>query len=230
MTKPFAGSRGAGARPDRTPLGRPVGTRTGLSAVPCLLLAASLLVAGCSSAQAPEPTGAPGGSLSVEEQTADLARSLNITDPPDVEPVRVVAPEDRGPLVEACLAEEGYSSASEQGIPTEQIAAYDLASFVCLASYPVDPRFTGTWGERQTTIQYDWTVEEVIPCLAAAGYTTTGLPSREVFLATWSTDPFYPFAQVPPGSLSNEALEDLNRRCPQTAPSELLWGAAPAGS
>lgn len=167
--------------------------------------------------------------LSVEEQVADLADSLNITDPPAVETVRLVTPEERGPLVDACLAEQGYSSLDllEVGIPEEQLGAFELAQFICMAKYPIDPEYTSPWSEDQISIQYDWTIDSVIPCLVDRGYTITDVPSREVFISTWFSDPFYPFSQIPPSVLSNEQSDALNQACPQIAPTELLWSQPP---
>lgn len=164
--------------------------------------------------------------LSAQEQSSVLAQELNISDPPAVETVRFVKPEDRGPFVETCLAEQGYSATAlaEVGIPVEQQQAYELASYVCLTKYPIDAAYAREWSDVQIGIQYDWTVDRVIPCLAERGYTITEVPSREVFVATWSSNSFYPFSQIPPESLSNEAVEELNRACPQIAPSEMLWG------
>jgi hypothetical protein len=161
----------------------------------------------------------------VEQQAAQLAGELGVTDPPKVEPVRLVKPEERGPLVEACMAEQGYSAQrlAEEGIPLEQTDAHALADFTCMASYPIDPIWTRPFGEAQHAVQYDYTVQTLIPCLAKRGFVTRDVPTREVFIATMTTDPFHPFAQIPPGSLSNEELDELNRACPQSAPTETLW-------
>lgn len=163
-------------------------------------------------------------SRSIEDQLADLAASLNISEPPDVDIVRLVTPEERGELVEPCMAERGYSAdvLEDVGIPAERADAYNLAQYVCMAKYPVDDALTRQWSDVQVGIQYDWTINNVIPCLVERGYTITDVPSREEFIATYYTAAFYPYEQISE-PLTNAQREALNRACPQTAPSELLW-------
>jgi hypothetical protein len=81
---------------------------------------------------------------SIEEQRAALAAEFGITDPPDVTVVQLVTPEQRGAFVEACLTEQGYSpTEGAYAVPIEETAAFDLANYICLARYPIDPSYTG---------------------------------------------------------------------------------------
>lgn len=192
---------------------------------------AMMLLTACSASDT--TSGTPAGeantdTISVEDQQAQLADMFGVADPPPVEVVRLVTPEENETLVESCLTEQGYSSTTmmEVGIPAEQTEAFSLARYICTARYPIDPAYTRTWSEDQVGIQYDWTVEQVIPCLAREGYTVSEPPSREVFIANWFTDPFYPFAQLAGESLSNEEWNALNDACPQTAPPDVLWADA----
>jgi hypothetical protein len=76
----------------------------------------------------------------VAEQRAQLAAELGIADPPDVPVVALVTPEQRGPLVGGCLAGRGYPLVDGfHEVPVEETDAFDLATYVCLASYPIDP-------------------------------------------------------------------------------------------
>lgn len=167
--------------------------------------------------------------MSLEEQRTQLAAELGITDPPEVQVIRLVVPEERGHLVDACLAQRGWVQDATSGgyeVPADQTARWDLDNFICMSSYPVDPDRGGTWTDAQTAIQYDWTITTVLPCLDALGYTVTvPPPSRADFIADWWTDPYYPFAHVEGiTALSNAESDLLNAQCPQTAPTDQLWG------
>ena len=98
-------------------------------------------------APADAPAPAPGDltTPSVAEQRATLAADFGITDPPDVPVLRLVTPEQRGALVETCLAERGYRlTEGFYEVPTAETDAFDLANYVCMASYPVDPSYVGS--------------------------------------------------------------------------------------
>lgn len=216
---------GCGTRAPATTGGHSIlsnGLRRGVAGV-----SAVLLLAACTSPPRP-PAGTNDegdGQNSVEEQVRQLAADLAIADPPQVDVVRLVAPEDRGRFVDACLTEQGYSPTrlSEVGLPAEQTAAFDLVRFTCLARYPVDPDYLRAWSEEQIVVQYEWTVDHVIPCLADRGFLVTDVPSRAEFVTDWPTEPFYPFAQLADESLTNDDWDVLNEDCQQSAPSELLW-------
>ncbi|WP_157519089.1 hypothetical protein [Modestobacter sp. Leaf380] len=197
-------------------------------AVPMLTLLL-LLTSACSSDSLPDSPAqhdsADDDSVSIEQQQQELAAGFGISDPPPVEVIRLVTPEDRQQLVADCLLEQGFDTAEiiDSGLPSDQVAAYNLAEYVCAASYPINPDFMGAYTDRQISIQYDWTVDSVIPCLRAEGYTISDPPSREVFIETYTTDPFYPFAELFDLQLSNAEWNALEVRCPQIAPTNLLF-------
>jgi hypothetical protein len=169
------------------------------------------------------------GGMSVAEQQTQLAGELGITDPPEVPVIRLVVPEEKGELVEQCLIARGWT-ALEDGYTfftyePEDEAAWNLDNYICMSSYPIDPDRGGTWTDAQTAIQYDWTINTVLPCLDALGYTiTVPPPSREEFIATWWEDPYFPFAYIEGiTALSNQETALLNTQCPQEAPTDQLW-------
>lgn len=171
------------------------------------------------------------GAMSVQEQNAALAAEFGITDPPPVQVVRLVVPEERGELVEQCLIARGWP-AHEDGYTfisysPDQEADWNLDNYICMSSYPIDPdRGGGMWTDAQTATQYDWTINTVLPCLDALGYTVTvPPPSRADFIAAWWTDPYYPFAHIDGfTAMSNAEHALLDAQCPQTAPTDQLWG------
>ncbi len=177
-------------------------------------------------------TGSGGGGTAlgmpgVDEQRAQWAAELGITDPPEVPVIRLVVPEEKQALVEDCMAREGFTLVEgAYVVPDEQKPAFDLAQYVCQVSYPIDPTRGGAWTDTQTAIQYEWTVDTVLPCLRALGYRVLGeVPTRQEFLDSWARDePYYPFAHIAgKDSLSNEQWTSLERSCPQIAPTDLLY-------
>lgn len=189
-------------------------------------IVALALVTACTASD--EDAGETADSQDVAQQQEQLAAGLGIENPPTVDVIRIVTPEERGALVDACLAEEGFPVGDgSQGFPESQLEAFNLAQFVCMARYPVDPEVTGTWTEVQTAIQYEWTVNVLIPCLEGLGYVIANVPSREVFIENWFTSPFRPYAQLPVQSFSNEESAALNEQCPQGPPSAVLYGGEP---
>ena len=99
---------------------------------------------GMVAAPATFPAAAPGGitTPSIEDQQATLAADFGIADPPDVPVVQLVTPEQRKAVVEACMTEQGYPLIDgAHTIPNDEIGEFDLASYICMASYPVDPAY-----------------------------------------------------------------------------------------
>lgn len=152
-----------------------------------------------------------------------LAELYEIVDPPVVEVERWLLPEEREATIQECLEGRGVTF-SEDGswhVPAEERKAFDLDRYTCFAQFPTDPRYDKPWTEYQVAVQYDWTVNHVIPCLQERGHDITGFPSRQEFLDTWESVPFYPFSQVP--ITTNAAWNEMERSCRQIAPSHLLY-------
>lgn len=159
---------------------------------------------------------------------AQLAQVLGLKDPPDVPIVRYVDTDEIADVMDACLTEAGFLGHGDGGydIPDGQGQVFNLAMYVCRMQYPESPNYAWPWGKQQVEIQYDWTVEFVIPCLSDHGYTVTDeVPSRATFVDTWATSPYYPFAQI---SVTENGAglkrAQLERACPQVAPGPVAWG------
>ncbi len=157
-----------------------------------------------------------------EKTLAGWADVFGVVSPPVYRVIRFINPEERETVQISCLTAAGYS-ADEQGgiaVPPGQKQAFNDATYKCLAQYPVWPRYEKPWGRAQTEAQYEWDVRAYIPCLQKLGYTITDKPSKTVFVDTWNSTPFYPFAQVDPGV--NEF--DIAAKCgPQQAPGAVLY-------
>lgn len=194
---------------------------------PLLLLAALLLSACSSSEPAPDPP-TPANSepasafFTAEDDLASMARFYHVENPPKVERIRWVTPEEAGAAREECLAEAGFPSSNGYfTTPTGQESAFELAQYICFAKYPTDPKYIQPWGAEQIKAQYSYTVDVLIPCLESHGYPIENVPSEGSFIDSWTTSPFYPFSQIPP--TSNGEMESLDVACPQIMPSTELW-------
>ncbi|MDQ3477435.1 MAG: hypothetical protein M3492_14205 [Actinomycetota bacterium] len=59
--------------------------------------------------------------------------------------------------------------------------------------------------------------------LAVVTGASSGIGHHLAHQFAWFTDPFFPFAHIPSGTLSNDELAALAAECPQTPPSDGLW-------
>lgn len=156
-----------------------------------------------------------------------LATSLGIVDPPTLEPVQWIYPEEVGNFRVACLRAQGFNAESSSGGrgykadsgSMSQKGAFDLATFKCSAQYPIDPRMqTSTWNRAQHTVVYEYLTESLIPCLRRLGANPDEVPSLEVYL----TDPNNFWMYPDPGS--EERMELWYSTCPIDPPSRVILG------
>lgn len=192
-----------------------------------LMISAGLLLTACTaSAQ-----GGPAEQYTAAErevQGKSLASALGVTDPPEVDIVREVDTWEADQVNRDCLVAAGFPASTEGGwdIPKDKSDNFNLAQYTCMMQYPIPKKYAKEWGEDQVHIQYIWTRDFVIPCLAHEGYSITGLPSETAFVDSYFTNPFSPFAQVKinlSGAEYNAAWNTLEQRCTQIAPGPVLW-------
>lgn len=201
----------------------------------CLGALVAFLLAGCGDSSA-DQSGTSNRASSPQVSTEylrkiseSLSQSFGIDDPPQVEVIRAMLPEELDDTLLACVTEEGFPLTAEGvfKIPEGQKTAYNMAQYVCRMRYPVIERYAQPLKAKQIEIQYDWTIQFVIPCLEQQGFRISNVPTEARFIDTWNSDPFYPMAQV---SLSekdarsyNQRMSDLEKTCPQAAPSSVTW-------
>jgi hypothetical protein len=203
------------------------------------------MLVGCSSDAAPAPSADPSvdGELQLDDagipvlsdaraeaelraQAESLAEMVRGQYPdaglPEVSVLRVVTPDEQLPLLVDCLNEQGFSVTLEDDgyssqIPVDQGEAYAIATYVCQASYPVDPRYTMplTTGELETVYRYY--VDVQMPCLASQGVALTDEPpSLQQFIDSSYAQGWIPYSAV--GNVSQSTWERLNEACPQEVP------------
>lgn len=199
-----------------------------------ILVGAALCLVGLAGCSAPsekpgsDTTTDSGSSDYLQGQADQWAEYYGVEDPPDVEVVRYVDTPERDAALRDCLTGAGYPTESNGGVnvPSGNEDAFALAQYTCAVQYPVPERYTKTWSDKEIRLQYAWTVDFVIPCLEDRGHPISDPPSESVFVDSWLSAPYFPFAQV---SLTvaegnfNQAWTELEDACPQQAPGEVLW-------
>lgn len=215
------------------------------------LAALLLLAAGC--APGPSPTAADAGATSTGSALADwrpstpipvvvmsdserkhlndlrlqnLAEMLHVSDPPHVEAVRWIYPEEIGSVVGGCLREAGFvvsPAADGRGFQADagteaQLPILNLEWYRCSAMYPTDPRARGnSWTIAQETIAYEYLTEALIPCLKDIGADPLDAPSLSVYLADQAS-----WRYPDPGGQQTQQI--WFRSCPPSPPTRAILG------
>lgn len=197
--------------------------------MPVCLVGTALVLSGCAgggheagSTSEPEPLL---DSQVHEEQLAGIAAMYGLIDVPEVQVRRIIEPAEWQTVLAACMAEQGFekdADGSWPGIPVEQKDTFNAALYVCHASYPVPTVYSQPWSEPQKRAMYQYTVSTLIPCLEEEGFRITDVPTQETFVDTFDTRPWWPYEQLDISSMSQNEIDELNTRCPQTPPIELL--------
>lgn len=195
---------------------------------------AVLLLAACSTADNPKSPTQVGGGVPVEQRSElrDLAEMLDITHPPEVEVIREISPGESQKVYEDCLQAAGWKQHPDGSFeyPAEQEAAFNLASYICTAQYPIAPRYLQPLTDEQYTLVYDHLVNEWIPCVESYGLTVAEPPTRERYLAA-PTEAWSPQADVEQqvarlisqGTFTS--FQDFYKACPAAPSNEELYGA-----
>lgn len=173
----------------------------------------------------PPSAAATADVLTREEFLAELAVMYGIEDPPPVDIVREIAPNEEGMrTIGECLDERGWPVEIEQGgftiyqIPPEQQDALSLDQYTCKAQYPVAPEYANISVEESLTAHHAYLVEEYVPCVAEFGFAVSTPPSLETFLAEQGLG-WVPGAEVyDQVAASDVEWSEVEERCPQNEP------------
>lgn len=156
--------------------------------------------------------------------------------------IRWVSVEESGEQIAECLTQGGFPSTAIGGaVESEDLAEEQRENYFrlyadCAAQYPIDPRYSRTWGEDQWKIQYEYLIDYYIPCIASFGVNIPedAIPSEESFVenALYREDMWHPVSlwtgettEYPElSSTRTEQGAALAKACPQMAPSHLLFG------
>lgn len=207
------------------------GLRSGCVAL--LLGPLSLSAVGC----APDPAGQPSPAVSTysSEQVMDeywdsIASSYPDAQRPDVNVIRKTTATELTTVLESCMHDSGWPDvkATADGgldsgsIPAGQDQAYAISLYTCRASYPLEDRFLNPFSSAQINTQYDYLVNEAVPCLERLGYSISPPSSREEFEDRFfSGGGWDPFQQVGEVVNSETGWLEVVTKCPQM-PDSLL--------
>jgi hypothetical protein len=168
----------------------------------------------------------------VEAQLSQAAENSLLTDPPETEIVRLVSLADWPQTMVSCMTDAGFTVTvtpngngwtGEYGPDQEE--AYNLASYICSAQFPIHPSQTGELSAEQKQKVYAYVSDTLVPCLKAEGYQTPGLPTEATFLAGFDdAPPWNPYTQIYATVTSSSELDRLEGLCPPNTPPQLLYG------
>lgn len=199
------------------------------------VVACFVALSGCSTPESGEGS-ADGPTASVPDGGAagdDLARELRISDPPSVEVVREIAPDEYDAVLGECMEGAGFpaKSGDDSGLafdfPDDQAEQASLALYVCQREYPVAERFEAGLSEEGARVMYQHLVESYVPCVSAKGYDVAEPPSLEKYLGTPERDRWTPWmevhAQIRAQPDSGGLIGQLENECPPAPPLEELF-------
>lgn len=191
---------------------------------------------GCSTPEESSESSAESPTSSVPDGGAagdDLARELGISDPPPVEVVREIAPDEYDAVLGECMETAGFPAESghEPGLafnfPDDQTDQANLALYVCQREYPVAERYEAGLSEEGAQAMYQHLVESYVPCVSAKGYDVAEPPSLEKYLGTPERDRWTPWmevhAQIRAQPDSGGLIGELEKDCPPAPPLEELF-------
>ena len=173
----------------------------------------------------PDRTPSQAGYRTREEYLAAKAQVwLHGKAAPDVQVVREINPDEYGGVMVECLTEFGFEARSEDGgrslgaeYPSEQEDAYRLAAYTCEARYPLKPIYYQPYDEALLSRLHAFFVDEQIPCLHQAGYSTIEAPSLKTFVEKYTQQGYL---WTPSREASPEAIE----ACGGELPMEIFTG------
>lgn len=197
----------------------------------------ALALTACSpSSSEDEPQESPTPVVTLDDNAAldERARELGIEDPPDVNVVREIAPDEYDEVIGTCMEAAGFPPASEGdqaglsfNFPEDQSEQANLSLYICQSEHPIAARFQGGLSDEGARAMYRHLVESYVPCVAARGYAVADPPSLETYLRTPESDRWTPWLEVhahiraQPGS--GGSISELETRCPPAPPTEELF-------
>lgn len=179
-----------------------------------------LALAGCSSTTS--SITAEGGAGDWEQFHSEFP---NVSKP-DTSVVRTVDPEEWASVIATCMNDAGFpdvvadgdGSLSWEG-PTQQAEQLGLAKYICLAQYPLDPKYTTKPTDEQIGLVYDYLTLVQVPCIEAHGIEVPEAPSRAIFIETYLDSPeWLPYALISAEADAQGVLSELQEQCPQSPP------------
>ncbi|NLG20515.1 MAG: hypothetical protein GX555_03660 [Actinomycetales bacterium] len=183
--------------------------------------------------QAPQEAtaGEHDASSSHQKTLDDFAAMAGIADPPPVDRIRIVTLDEWASVRVDCLNEAGFPAyIDETGAvgmdfaSPDQTSAYDLAVYVCMAQYPLDPRHSEELSADQLAIYYDWLLEHPVTCMRERGHPVADPPTLPTFIENYrATGEVNFFADALPPGQEAEIMSDVLQHCETEPPLEVLF-------
>lgn len=161
-----------------------------------------------------------------EGYLAELATSLRIEDPPVVEVVRELEPEEVSEVVQECLGAAGFPTGADGAIshPEDQQETFYLAYYTCHAQFPVKEIYLQPLTDEQRLFIRSHWIDSVIPCLAELGYELPQPPSAQAYLDSLGTAEEYTISgELVEFGIPYSAIETALRECPENPPSAAVY-------
>jgi hypothetical protein len=190
--------------------------------VAVLVLSGVALVACTGSSGETEPDWEETHLANVAELAIRFQAEYGRPAPSDASFTRFIEPSDYGRVLAECVREQGFAAdetfdggVAYGEVPDDQRVALAEAIYRCEVAYPVHPRhLTRPANEGDLRREYDYQVNEVLPCLHAEGYDVEPPPTWEVFRDSDPSARWHPYAHVDPPS--EEEWQRINQVCPQS--------------
>ncbi len=198
-----------------------------------VLAAFTVVIAGCSLTQSSAPPGstsdpAPSSDELITQWLASEATALGIVDPPKVDLIRTITPDEFATVQVACMQSEGFDARltsdgegiDYSAIPPEQSDQLRVTIYTCESKYPIGAIYLVPLNESQLRILFDYRAGDLSYCISEHGYTPDVPPSLTTFIEAegdWS--PYDQLTKV----LSPIDLTELIEACPQSPALETLF-------
>lgn len=177
-------------------------------------------------APAPAATSLTGGAASPTPSAnratwaayvSDLAELYKIENPPKVDVVRVVEPEERPAVFSQCMGDAGFPPSPNGTFyaTEEQTPAFNLAFYTCTAQYPIDDRYLQARTESQLRFIYDYWLDEELPCLERLGHPIPPPPTFETVVGTAESADRYAISGELLKTMGQSEMESVLAACPE---------------
>ena len=172
-------------------------------------------------ADRPAPAGPAAADLWTREDfLAQRAEGWGIEDPPEVDLVREVHPDEVGETMRTCMADYGFNIEVDFNggwggpIPVGQEDLWYETAYVCMAKYPLMSVFYQPYDDATLQRIYDYLSTDVATCFADNGAPVT-MPTYQTFRAQYDYDRTIAGAFVDAGHLWEA--------CPINIPHDVIY-------
>lgn len=165
------------------------------------------------------------------QQLAQTAKDMNLKTVPKVQLVRFIDGQDQSAVVDcmrdlglpAVLNEQGNGLSIPDNIPSSQKDFVNETVYTCNAMYPIHPQFNLPSSKESLGKQYDWNVAKLMPCYRAQGFPVPDPPTKEVWVANFPSDPWFPDLFIPADVARNGKMKaELDKKCPLPTNDDLI--------